>query len=136
MIEIPPFTPFSDALMASLASRSHEWVGWQIEESLAPDESLLSCCLEVCTRTVSGTFALAQVVLKGHESPSLSVQKLLESASSTEAPCFKLDPTLAWPSWSSEDKIHKNQTDKGNIRAKNSKGFFERSTPSHNAKKP
>ena len=31
---IPPFHPVSEALMSNLASRSHEWLDWQIEEIL------------------------------------------------------------------------------------------------------
>lgn len=31
---IPPFHSHSEALMSNLASRSHEWIDWQIEELL------------------------------------------------------------------------------------------------------
>ena len=31
---IPPFQPHSEALMSNLASRSHEWIDWEIEELL------------------------------------------------------------------------------------------------------
>lgn len=31
---IPAFHPHSEALMSNLASRSHEWVDWEIEELL------------------------------------------------------------------------------------------------------
>lgn len=32
MALIPPFHPHSEALMSNLASRSHEWKEWEIEE--------------------------------------------------------------------------------------------------------
>jgi len=34
MAFIPPFHPHSEALMSNLASRSHEWKAWEIEELL------------------------------------------------------------------------------------------------------
>ena len=34
MNAIPPFHPHSEALMSNLASRSHEWRDWEIEELL------------------------------------------------------------------------------------------------------
>ncbi len=34
MAFIPPFHPHSEALMSNLASRSHEWKDWEIEELL------------------------------------------------------------------------------------------------------
>lgn len=100
-VSFPPFSTFSDALMAALASRSHEWTFWEISEKFPCDlsthasraallaaPSLASAEARCRIGRPDGSFVEARVDLGSLPSPSATLEALLRFAPVTALPEF------------------------------------------------